>query len=200
MKRMFLLPVLSAVLFAGPLSQGERDYALSHLHATRKMFLDSVAGLTPEQWRFKPGPDRWSVEETAEHIALSEDFITGMIRDKILASPAEPAAEAPHQATEKDKKIPDAVADRSMKFKAPEPLVPKHQFAKPEDAVSHFKESRDRTIHYIDTTQDDLRAHSGPHPVMGKLDAYQWFLLDSGHTERHVKQILEIKADPKFPK
>jgi len=35
---------------------------------------------------------------------------------------------------------------------------------------------------------------------MGMLDAYQWILLLSGHTERHTLQILEVKADPKYPK
>jgi hypothetical protein len=30
-------------------------------------------------------------------------------------------------------------------------------------------------------------------------DAYQWALLISTHEQRHILQIREIKADPRFP-
>ena len=47
MKRIAVIIALTtAALAAGPLSQGERDRAMSSLHATRKMFLDEVANLS----------------------------------------------------------------------------------------------------------------------------------------------------------
>jgi hypothetical protein len=33
-----------------------------------------------------------------------------------------------------------------------------------------------------------------------KLDGYEWVLFVAGHSERHTKQINEVKADPNFPK
>jgi hypothetical protein len=33
-----------------------------------------------------------------------------------------------------------------------------------------------------------------------KLDGYEWMLLIAAHSERHTKQILEVKADSNFPK
>jgi hypothetical protein len=33
-----------------------------------------------------------------------------------------------------------------------------------------------------------------------KLDGYEWVLFISAHSERHTKQIDEVKADPTFPK
>ena len=53
---------------------------------------------------------------------------------------------------------------------------------------------------YVRTSNDDFRDHLGPHPVFGALDGYQWILLLSAHSERHTKQIEEVKADPGFPK
>ena len=44
-----------------------------------------------------------------------------------------------------------------------------------------------------------LRAHVLLHPVLGPLDAYEWVLAVAAHTERHTKQILEVKADANFP-
>jgi hypothetical protein len=33
-----------------------------------------------------------------------------------------------------------------------------------------------------------------------KMDAYEFVLLIAAHSERHTKQILEVKADPNYPK
>jgi hypothetical protein len=176
----------------------DRELAVKHLEKTRKMFLDSIADLTPEQWNFKAAPDRWSIAECAEHIAISEDFIFGIVRDKVMKSPADPSKRS--ETKGKDEAVIQKVPDRSQKFKAPDAIAPKNRFASPEQVIAHFKESRANTIQYVETTQDDLRDHFAPHPAMGMLDAYQWILLMSAHSERHTEQIKEVKADPKFPK
>lgn len=180
------------------LSQHDRDFLMSQLHASRKEFLDSVAGLTPEQWNFKAAPERWSIAECAEHIAVSDEFIGGLVRDRIMKSPAAP--EKRSEVKVKDEDLPRLIADRSQKFQAPEPIQPKRRWADPAEAVAHFKESRDRNIGYVEKTDDDLRDHFMRHPAAGMLDGYQWLLLMSGHTERHVAQIEEVKTDPKYPK
>ena len=171
---------------------------MSHLHASRKLFLDSVTGLTPEQWSFKAGPDRWSIAECAEHITISEDYIWGLIQNQIMKSPATPEKRAEVQG--KDELVVQQVPDRSQKFTAPEAITPKKRWPEPDVLIAHFKESRDSHIEYIDKTQDDLRDHFFKHPAAGLLDAYQWILLLSAHTERHTAQINEVKADPKYPK
>jgi hypothetical protein len=33
-----------------------------------------------------------------------------------------------------------------------------------------------------------------------EMDVYQMFIMISAHTERHVKQMREVMADPGFPK
>lgn len=182
----------AALLPAQTLTQHEREYAMSHLHASRKMFLDAVAGLTPEQWNYKPAPDRWSAAECAEHITLSEDFIFGLIQNQLMKSPAAPEKRA--EVKGKDEAVVQQIPDRSHKFNAPEPLVPKRRWTDPAQMIAHFKESRDAHIHYVDTTQDDLRDHFLQHPAMGILDGYQWILLMSAHTERHTAQIKEVLA------
>ncbi len=183
-------------LFAGSLTQGERDRAMSELWASRKQFLDSVAGLSPAQWSFKPDDSTWSVAECAEHITVSEDMIFGMISQKVMQSPVEPDKKS----AVTDEFVLKAVVDRSHKFQAPEMLRPTHRFATPQDMLDHFKQSREHTIDYVRETQDDLRGHFGDHPVLKTMDAYQWILLLSAHTQRHTAQLNEVKANPKFPK
>ena len=194
MFRLFVVTLFAAawLLPAQPLTQHEREFAMSHLHASRKLFLDAVADLTPEQWNSKPSPDRWSVAECAEHITISEDVIFGMIQNQILKSPAAPEKRA--EVKGKDEAIVQQIPDRSQKFTAPEMLVPKRRWTNPATMIAHFKESRDSHIRYVETTQDDLRDHFMAHPVMGVIDAYQWILLLSAHTERHTAHIKEVLA------
>jgi hypothetical protein len=179
------------------LTQNERDRAMSELHATRKQFLDAVSGLSEAQWTFKADPDRWSIAECAEHIALAEDALFGMVKEKLMASPPDPAKAA--EAKGKDQRVLQAIADRSHKAKAPEFLQPKHSWNTPAALIDHFKESRDRTIKYVESTPDDLRAHAADSPGLGPLDAYQWILFISAHNARHTAQIQEVKASPGFP-
>jgi DinB family protein len=181
-----------------PLSAEERESALKSLQATHDAFLQSIAGLSEKQWRFKPAPDRWSVAEVSEHIAVSESTIFGMVQNKIMTSPADPSQRA--EVAGKDEVILTKVPDRSHKAQAPEILKPTNRWATREELTKAFEDSRKATMDYVRTTNDDLRDHFGPHPLLGPMDGYQWILLISAHSERHTKQIEEVKADPNFPK
>jgi hypothetical protein len=189
------LSVVAAPLFAATLSQADRDRAIAELTASRQQFLDSVAGLSPAQWNFKPDANTWSVAECAEHIAVSEDVIFGSVT-KIVQGPADPDKKS----AVTDDFILKGVADRTHKFQAPEVLRPTHRFATTQETIDHFKQSRERTIAYVRDTQDDLRGHFFDHPVLKTLDTYQWILLLSAHSQRHTAQLNEVKANPNFPK
>jgi len=183
---------------APTISAAERETALKSLQATHDAFLQSISGLSEKQWRFKPAPDRWSIAEVSEHITVAEGMILGFVQSKIMDGLATPEKRAEVKAT--DETILTKVPDRSHKVQAPEFLQPTGRFANEEATVKAFEEARAKTMDYVKTTQDDLRDHFGPHPVLGTLDAYQWILLISAHSARHTKQIEEVKADPNFPK
>ena len=120
------------------------------------------------------------------------------MQKQFLASPAAPDKRA--EVKGKDELILTAVPDRSHKAQAPEFLKPTNRWATEAELTKAFEDERKTTMDYVKTTNDDLRDHFGPHPVFGTLDAYQWILLISAHSERHTKQIAEVKADPNFPK
>jgi uncharacterized damage-inducible protein DinB len=180
------------------LSPEERQSAIKYLEETRQKVLDSLKDLSDAQWKFKSAPDRWSAAEVAEHIAVSEEAILGLVTERVMKSPAAP--EKKEAAKDKDELVRTSVTNRSVKVQAPEMLKPASRFKTREEMIKAFNASRDKTIEYVKTTQDDLRSHFGPHPIFKDLDAYQWVLLISGHSERHSLQILEVKADPNFPK
>ena len=199
---LFLLVIVTVSMATADqtLTQSDRDKGIAELQGSRLAFLDATKGLSPAQWNFKAGPDRWSIAECAEHIALSEDFIFGVIANQVMKSPLAP--EKRDAVKGKDDLIIKMMQDRSHKATAPEPIDPTKRPMPAEASVKQFLASRARTIEYIKTTQDDLRDHFFDHPVpvIGTLDGYQWIMLISGHARRHTLQILEVKADPNFPK
>jgi uncharacterized damage-inducible protein DinB len=180
------------------LSPEERQSAIKYLEETRQKVLDSLKDLSDAQWKFKSGPDRWSAAEVAEHIAVSEGTILALVTERVMKSPVAP--EKKEAAKDKDELVRTSVTNRTVKVQAPEMLKPTSRFKTREEMIKAFNASRDKTIEYVKTTQDDLRSHFGPHPIFKDLDAYQWVLLISGHSERHSLQILEVRADPNFPK
>ena len=188
--------VLTVPVFGGPMTQDERNRALSEFHASRKMFLDAIEGLSPAQWNFKPDAAVWSAAECAEHIALSEDRLFGLVTKQMLSTPAA----AGERSDITDEAVLTLFPDRSRKFQAPEMLQPKHQWTDRAQLTTHFKESRERSLDYLRTSQDDLRSHFFKHPAAGSMDAYQWLLTISAHCRRHTAQIEEVKANAKFPR
>ena len=193
---------LSAVAADAPndatLSKQDRELAVKYLKETQKGFLDSVKGLSNEQWNFKPAPERWSVAEVSEHIALAEDFLSKMVTDQILKSPEIPA-EKRAAFKGKEEQIMKMVPDRSQKAQAPEQLKPRNAFSSRDALLKAFTAKRDANIKYIKETKDPLHAHAAPSPI-GEFDAYQWMIFMAAHSKRHTAQIEEVKADPNFPK
>jgi hypothetical protein len=149
--------------------------------------------LSDAQWNFKPAADRWSIAQIVEHLAITEEIVQTILQ-KLDQAPAPP----PDRDVKKiDALILAKVPDRSSKVQAPPPLVPTGRWTH-EIALEHFLDSRRQTTAFLETGTD-LRGHVIDHPVLGPLDGYEWVLTVAAHTERHTKQILEVKADPHFP-
>jgi uncharacterized damage-inducible protein DinB len=183
-------------VFGQTLSQADRNRALEYLESTRQGVLAATAGLSDAQWNFKPAPDKWSVAEVTEHIAAAEDFLMGMVTSQVMKAPARPAGD---DVKAIDDMVVAKVPDRTRKAQAPEPLKPTNRFGSPEGSLKHFNEARSQTEDFL-KTHDDLRDHAIDSPMGKKLDGYEWILFVAGHSERHTKQINEVKADPNFPK
>src|SRR3989454_8394848 len=198
MKRILTLMVFMLLVAASAYSQtqADKDRAIKYLESTKQAVQDATAGLSEAQWNFKPAPDRWSVAEVTEHIAAAEDFLRGMITEKVMKAPSRPAGE---DVKAIDEMVLTAVPDRTHKAQAPEPLKPTNRFGSPEGSLKHFVESREQTLDFL-KKHDALRDHASDGPMEKKLDAYEWILFVAAHSDRHTKQINEVKADPKFPK
>jgi len=192
-RRLLILALAAVPLCAQTITSQERETLINHLEKTRKLFLESLTGVSDGQWNFKQAPERWSVGECAEHITLTENMLFEYITGQVLKTPAAASASTSGRST--DEEVLKTVVDRSKKGKAPEVIQPGGKFTSQAALIEEFNRRRDHTIEYVRTTQEDLRSH-----LIGKMDGYQYLLMLSGHSQRHTLQIQEVKADSGYPK
>jgi hypothetical protein len=189
------LALLCVAASSQDLSQADRDKGVQYLEQTRDAVVASVAGLSDAQMHFKPAPDRWSVAECLEHIALAEDYLFGYVSGDIMKAGPGPAD---RDTAKIDAAVPAMIPDRSHKAQAPPQLVPTGRWT-PEETLKHFLASREKTIEFMKSTPG-LRAHAVDSPMGQPLDAYEWLLFIAAHSKRHTEQIEEVKSDLNFPK
>ena len=202
-RRQFM-PALAAVTalpaFAADarITDEERAKLVKYLRDSQSEFLGMIKGVSDAQWRWKPGPDRWSVGECAEHIAIAEGFLFAMAR-KAMSGPSDPDWETKTKG--KTEFLERVLPDRSRKVQAPEPLQPGGITLTRDQVIAKFNEARGNTIRFAETTQLPLREHitPGPFAALDPLNAYHFVLYIPLHNLRHDKQIAEVKATPGYP-
>jgi hypothetical protein len=190
-----IVVLLASTAFGQTLTQADREKGLQYLEQTRDAVVAATKGLSEAQLTFKPAPDRWSIAEILEHITVVENLMYENVTEKIMK---EPAGAADRDTAKIDARVLAMIPDRSRKVKAPQEFVPTGRWPAA-DTLNQFLKVRARTIAILESTPD-LRAHVGGQSPLGPLDAYEWLMYAAGHSGRHTKQILEVKADPNFPK
>src|SRR5579862_7641320 len=107
------------------LNDNEREKALHLLVRSRQTLLDAVEGVTEQQARWKPAPDRWSILEYIEHLAVSDDALVGVV-EMALASP--PHHESEEERSAREQRRRETVIPRGGN-PAPENLKPAARFS-----------------------------------------------------------------------
>lgn len=178
------------------LTDQERKLAVDQLTNSKNHFMSAIKGLSPAQLNFKASPASWSVAECAEHIAISESMLFAMVEDAVK-QPADPSRRGEVKMT--DEQVIGMITNRTSKFKTAEPFEPTGKFGNHEGTVKEFVAKRDAHIAFVKSTKDDLRNRYAVRPF-GTFDSFQAILFMAGHSERHILQMEEVKADPNFPK
>jgi uncharacterized damage-inducible protein DinB len=179
------------------LSKKERKFAAEHMKNTKVELHDAIKGLSAAQLTYKASADKWSVQECVYHIAISEKTLWTMLETSMKAGPT-PEKKKDLKVT--DEQVIKMTEDRTNKVKTFSPLEPQNTpYRSLDEAMNDFKTTRAAHIKYIKATSEDLRNHFVQMPF-GLLDCYQFTLLISSHTDRHVQQLNEVKTAAGFPK
>jgi DinB superfamily len=186
------LTLVANVASAGPMTPGERQRLVAHLEMTESWLDDEVGKLSNAQLKFKMTPTSWSVEEVVMHLAIAEPQYWDQFNQS-LAKTVQP--EFKPQAT--DLAMLWYGIDRTQRTTTGEARVPRDQFKDIKSAHASFKKLRGEMMKVARDTQEDLR---GRQFLTASQDLYQWFLMISTHSQRHIMQIREVKAHKDFPK
>ena len=176
--------------------------AKDNLEKSRQGLIAATEGLSEAQWNFKPSPGCWSIAEILEHVVMTQELVLGPVLGRLSNAPPAPAD---HDRDTVDALIVNNFPNRSVKFKGPEVLQPIGRVA-PSEALDRLNQTCARIADCV-YSRPDLREHAVDSPPLkaisqGKyqfIDGYQLMLAMAGHNERHLRQILEVKADGSFP-
>jgi hypothetical protein len=186
--------LLTGPLFGASMTKEDREHLLVHFQMTTQMVAEQVRGLSPAQLEYKVSPDRWSIREVVSHLAVAEPDYWRDLQKALKATPDMNGKKS----TATDADILWYGIDRVVHTKTGGGHEKVDTYKNLGEALGKFQALRATMIEYINTTNDDMRAHSfGDREV---IDCWQWMLEISTHAERHIQQINEIKNDPNFPR
>jgi hypothetical protein len=163
----------------------DRDKLLTALRESREAWLASLQGATNINQR--PEASRWSVLEVAEHVAIVENRLAGAIKDAPLGDPPMPIDEA------RDHGFLVDMSNREERFQAPEVVQPTGKMQTLEEAMASFEIARASLIEHVESCAD-LRERTTTHRKFGRVSAYEMSLIGAAHTNRHAKQVAEVRT------
>ena len=185
----FVVAAETITTAAPPITELERQRLIAHMQMTASWLEDEVSGLSPAQAAFRPSATSWTILEVLDHLV-----VVGPIYWNDLQS-AKPVAGRAGMMNDID--VLWYGIDRTFRETALKTEEPSRTLRDLQSGVTAYRTQHAKLLEYVRTTTDDLRSRL---VARQNCDAYQWALLISTHEQRHVRQIREIKAHPKYPK
>ena len=168
-----------------PMKAGDRQRLLAHLEMTESWLVSELSGLSPAQLTYRMTPESWSIADVTEHLAIAEPQVLAAGQDSMK----QPATTDKLEAT--DAGILWYGIDRTNRQKTGEARVPHGTFKTRSRSARGLPQAAVNDARVRAGTSDDLRSRK---LLEGNMDVYQWFLMISTHSQRHILQIREVKA------
>jgi hypothetical protein len=200
-KQLFILLLLST---ASPLlaqqpepakrwTETDRRYTVDNLKRTRDELTRETADLTDAQWHFHESPDRWSIAEVVEHLALWEIIWAREIGMGIRNTPRPDLLATSSPDSYYMNFIMETNPHTSPDFSRPT------GFIRGKNNLVFFQRLRDQAIAFTDTTQADMRVQFELTATKFPRNMHQVYIYQWGHVDRHLRQIRKIKQHPGYP-
>lgn len=165
----------------------EKTEIVQNLGRSREEFLAAAEGLTDEQAKTRPDPERWSVLDCVEHVAFVEERFLGWLNNA-------KKMDAPRIDKEKEIGLAEQVPDRSVRVKAPAEVVPNGRFETLDQGLAQFQAMRAQSIQFAEEHCDNLYCLAAEHPRFGSVNGVELLIIIAGHARRHAEQIRETRA------
>lgn len=164
------------------------------IEAARSELIQLVSDLDEAATGARADPGLWSIGEILHHLVLMENLVTMLLEKQIPR--AKDRGIGADTSTESlihslDRFSIETVVD---KITAPQPVVPAQGLTRGE-LLSLLSDSRAKLRRAISEADGiDLSQMHFPHPVIGRIDMYQWILYVGKHERRHIAQIARAKG------
>lgn len=187
-------------------TEKERQDLVNELDRTSRDLMLEIENLNLEQWIFQESPDRWSIAQIVEHLTVQNE-----LHYRELSVNAQ-ALELPQYipvVSEWDDYFIKYATD-TIKGKAKWFLEPIGRFCTKKEAIAAFNSARGNLTQLVKNAKEDFRKQftfrakiaidtlSKAKPGQVR-DLHQLVLTGIAHTERHLRQIREIKRHKDFP-
>jgi outer membrane receptor for monomeric catechols len=198
MKRLIFVITLSLVNYltiaqSTAWTESDRKYLVEKLTSSLDLLTKETQNLTEKQLKFKESPDRWSINQVVEHIALWEILLEHEISRGLEAGMK------PERKSEADSTTLNFIMETkphySLEYTKPYSYTIPLGLNETKNNSIWISKMRNESIDYIKTTKDNLRLYYGSY---GNL--HQIYILIFGHADRHLRQIKKIKSHPNYPK
>ncbi len=161
---------------------------IKELDLTTKALLQSLDNLSEPQLKYKLNPQVWSVHECLEHIVITEIAIYRIL---VQHDPGDTSTSEEKIGKEKIERV---LQNRSAKAESPESLKPIGRFSSLDELLEKFKSNRQRIVDGLKDNTIIFDSRIIVHPMLGEMTKKDWLHFLVHHSERHCKQIEEIKS------
>jgi uncharacterized damage-inducible protein DinB len=164
------------------------DSIIASMAKAHTGLLSAADAVPAEEWKTKPGEERWSAAELVAHLMMVERAVIGKA-DRVAQKPPKRVSLL------KRIHIPMVfVESRWIRRKAPAPVEPEMLHGK-EEMLAELRTVRERSLAFLEETKGrNMGEYCWAHPALGTLNVYEWLQFIASHEVRHTKQMREIAA------
>jgi len=177
-------------------TEADRKFLLDNLIRTKEEIIKETNGLTQKQWNFKENPDRWSINQIVEHIALWEILFMHEISGALAMEPNSTFPYAPDSIffgqDPKGLKQNNAM-DYTKPFSFAIPLGNNEG----KNNVIWLMSMRNESIDYLKKETKNIRLQ---YNYCTGANVHQYYIRLFSHADRHLRQLRKVKAHPNYPK
>ncbi len=175
-------------------TKADQQYLLDNLIRTKDALLLETAELSEAQWHFKEAPDRWSINQIVEHLAIWELILMHEVSVSLNRGPIDNFNPNIPDSTFLNQD-PEANPNKTENFTKPfTHTVPLGY----NDGINNFTwwfGMRTESIDFLIEEKRNLRQHY----INFGQNIHQQYMVIFSHTDRHLKQILRVKSHPNYP-
>ena len=173
-------------------TEEDRKYLLDNLIQSKDELTKEVQNLTEEQWNFKENPDRWSINQIVEHLAIWELIVMHEISVALQMGEFPQIKKYPPDSIFLGSPNKEVTTDFTKPFSYPVPLGNNTG----ENNLTWLTTMRNDSIEFVRYEERNLRLYYvnfGP-------NIHQKCMQIFSHTNRHLRQIKAVKSHPDYPK